>query len=394
MQVCTFVLILMFQMKELEIEVYYRDHRSMCAFAVIKLGTLIEKQERKDSTGLVVPLEPQGTIFIEFTYFDPVVSRKPKLERQRKLFRVKERKEMTAAKKQMGVAAWGRVLKNGGGSNSPTREPITSPAGISPYGSRQSSTLPHKLVTQSSYESPSSSSYSTKPHIDNMSQSAYAAQTKIAAEIAERQMQKPPISQEEFKPPVPVSARRRSTPNANKVHQDSLHDAGYGEEYKIRNSVKSTLPENEYQNAGRRASKAQIGVSTGPVSVDNFRLISVLGRGHFGKVILSQFKQTGKYYALKVLKKGDILARDEVESLMVEKRIFEIASRKKHPFLVNLFAGFQTREHVFFVMEYSMGGDLMRHIHDDIFSEERACFYAACVLLGLEFLHSHKIIYR
>ena len=41
-----------------------------------------------------------------------------------------------------------------------------------------------------------------------------------------------------------------------------------------------------------------------------------------------------------------------------------------------------------------MGGDLMRHIYDDIFSEERAVFYTACVLLGLEFLHNHKIIYR
>ncbi len=52
------------------------------------------------------------------------------------------------------------------------------------------------------------------------------------------------------------------------------------------------------------------------------------------------------------------------------------------------------QEHVFFVMEYAMGGDLMRHIHDDIFTEDRCCFYAACVVLGLEFLHSNKIIYR
>lgn len=115
---------------------------------------------------------------------------------------------------------------------------------------------------------------------------------------------------------------------------------------------------------------------------------------NFLKVILSQYKPTNEYYALKVLKKGDILARDEVESLMVEKRIFQVASREKHPFLVNLAAGFQTKEHIFFVMEYSMGGDLMRHIHDDIFTEERACFYAACVVLGLEFLHKNKIIYR
>ncbi|KAL7671076.1 hypothetical protein ACOME3_005989 [Neoechinorhynchus agilis] len=55
---------------------------------------------------------------------------------------------------------------------------------------------------------------------------------------------------------------------------------------------------------------------------------------------------------------------------------------------------FQTSTHVCFVMEYASGGDLMMHIHQEIFSEARACFYAACVLLGLEFLHAHKIIYR
>jgi len=71
-----------------------------------------------------------------------------------------------------------------------------------------------------------------------------------------------------------------------------------------------------------------------------------------------------------------------------------VASNRKHPFLINLFAGFQTDKHIFFVMEYSMGGDLMRHIHDDIFSEERASFYAACVVLGLEFLHENNIVYR
>ena len=52
------------------------------------------------------------------------------------------------------------------------------------------------------------------------------------------------------------------------------------------------------------------------------------------------------------------------------------------------------QEHVFFVMEYAMGGDLMRHIHDDIFTEPRACFYAACVVLGLGYLHQCDVIYR
>ena len=45
-------------------------------------------------------------------------------------------------------------------------------------------------------------------------------------------------------------------------------------------------------------------------------------------------------------------------------------------------------------MEYAFGGDLMMHIHQDVFDEQRACFYAACVVLGLEFLHQNKIVYR
>ncbi|KAG4077410.1 hypothetical protein HA402_002837 [Bradysia odoriphaga] len=134
--------------------------------------------------------------------------------------------------------------------------------------------------------------------------------------------------------------------------------------------------------------------SSAGLSVESFRLLSVLGRGHFGKVILSQYKNTDEYFAIKALKKGDIIARDEVESLLSEKRIFEVANTMRHPFLVNLFACFQTELHVCFVMEYAAGGDLMMHIHTDVFTEPRAVFYAACVVLGLQYLHESKIIYR
>ena len=130
------------------------------------------------------------------------------------------------------------------------------------------------------------------------------------------------------------------------------------------------------------------------MSLENFRFCSVLGRGHFGKVILARYLNTGEYFAIKALKKGDIIARDEVESLLAEKRIFEVANSVRHPFLVNMFACFQTPSHVCFVMEYAAGGDLMMHIHADVFSEPRAVFYTACVVLGLQYLHENKIIYR
>ena len=60
------------------------------------------------------------------------------------------------------------------------------------------------------------------------------------------------------------------------------------------------------------------------------------------QVILSKYKSSGEYFAIKALKKGDIITRDEVDSLMSEKHIFEVANSMRHPFLVNLFACFQT----------------------------------------------------
>uniref|UniRef100_A0A7N8YKR6 protein kinase C n=1 Tax=Mastacembelus armatus TaxID=205130 RepID=A0A7N8YKR6_9TELE len=130
------------------------------------------------------------------------------------------------------------------------------------------------------------------------------------------------------------------------------------------------------------------------LGMEDFNCISVLGRGHFGKVLLAEYKKSGKLYAIKALKKGDIVTRDEVDSLMCEKRIFEVINASRHPFLVNLYGCFQTADHVCFVMAYSAGGDLMTHIHTSIFTEKQTQFYCSCVLLALEFLHQNKIVYR
>jgi hypothetical protein len=71
----------------------------------------------------------------------------------------------------------------------------------------------------------------------------------------------------------------------------------------------------------RRSSLMAVGGPTpktaeASMSLDNFKFCSVLGRGHFGKVILARYLNTGEYFAIKALKKGDIIARDEVESLL------------------------------------------------------------------------------
>ena len=69
----------------MEIEVFYKDERNLCAFASVPLGTLLDAP----SSGRIIPLEPQGEFFAELKYYNPVESRAPKLARQERLFKVK-----------------------------------------------------------------------------------------------------------------------------------------------------------------------------------------------------------------------------------------------------------------------------------------------------------------
>uniref|UniRef100_A0A8C9MUG8 non-specific serine/threonine protein kinase n=1 Tax=Serinus canaria TaxID=9135 RepID=A0A8C9MUG8_SERCA len=129
------------------------------------------------------------------------------------------------------------------------------------------------------------------------------------------------------------------------------------------------------------------------VTMNEFEYLKLLGKGTFGKVILVKEKATGRYYAMKILKKEVIVAKDEVAHTLTENRVLQ---NSRHPFLTALKYSFQTHDRLCFVMEYANGGELFFHLsRERVFSEDRARFYGAEIVSALDYLHSEKnVVYR
>uniref|UniRef100_A0A4W4FQA3 protein kinase C n=1 Tax=Electrophorus electricus TaxID=8005 RepID=A0A4W4FQA3_ELEEL len=283
--------------RELEMAVYWRDWRSLCAVKFLRLEDFLDNERH----GMCLYLEPQGTLFAEVTFFNPVIERRPKLQRQKKIFSKQQGKTfLRAPQMNINIATWGRLVRR------------------------------------------------AIPSVNNS-----------------------------FSPPVAELGSALNPESGPHGHPDLSRYLHTPARTHAQTLLQTVLEEQDSQ-----------------FTLADFRCAAVLGRGHFGKVLLAEYKSTGEMFAIKALKKGDIVARDDMDGVMCEKRIFETVNSARHPFLVNLFACFQTQEHVCFVMEYAAGGDLMMHIHTDVFSEPRGVFYAGCVVLGLQFLHEHKIVYR
>lgn len=92
---------------------------------------------------------------------------------------------------------------------------------------------------------------------------------------------------------------------------------------------------------------------------NDFEIIKVLGRGAFGKVILTQKKDDGELYAVKIMNKGDVIEKNQIEQIKTEKDILE---RVRHPFLVGLEYCFHSPSRIYFVMKFMQGGELFQHL--------------------------------
>ena len=133
------------------------------------------------------------------------------------------------------------------------------------------------------------------------------------------------------------------------------------------------------------------------VSKSSFQLHYVIGKGGFGKVWKLEHKRTGELFAMKELSKARILAKKSVLSVMSERQLL---ATLHHSFLVNMHYAFQDRSNLYLVMDLMPSGDLRYHLGKvKRFTETQTStchleFFLACVLTGLDYLHSHQVIHR
>ena len=153
------------------------------------------------------------------------------------------------------------------------------------------------------------------------------------------------------------------------------------EEDKRRERERHAKKEKEYSRLQRHA-----------MSVDDFELLTIVGRGAFGEVRIVREKSSGKLFAMKKLKKEDTVKKNQVEHVKAEREALSIV---QSPFIVTLFYSFQDADYLYLVMEYLPGGDVMTLlIRKDILSEQEVRFYIAETVLALEAIHAKGYLHR
>jgi serine/threonine kinase 38 len=128
------------------------------------------------------------------------------------------------------------------------------------------------------------------------------------------------------------------------------------------------------------------------MTVHDFDPLSIIGRGAFGEVRICRIKQTREVVAMKKMKKCEMVKKNQIAHVKAER---DILSKAKSPWVVDLKYSFQDEAHLYIVMEFLSGGDLMTLLmRKDILSEDESRFYIAEVITALESVHKLNYIHR
>ncbi|XP_011083040.1 serine/threonine-protein kinase tricorner [Sesamum indicum] len=128
------------------------------------------------------------------------------------------------------------------------------------------------------------------------------------------------------------------------------------------------------------------------MGVADFELLTMIGKGAFGEVRVCREKTTGQVYAMKKLKKSEMLRRGQVEHVKAERNLL---AEVDNNCIVKLYCSFQDEEYLYLIMEYLPGGDMMTLLmRKYVLTEDEARFYVAETVLATESIHKHNYIHR
>ena len=128
------------------------------------------------------------------------------------------------------------------------------------------------------------------------------------------------------------------------------------------------------------------------LSKDDFQPLKLIGKGSFGKVILVKYINNNKIYAMKILKKEEIIKRNQITHTKTERFLLE---KLDHPFIAKLKFAFQDSKHLYIITEFLQGGELYFHLKSrNNFKESTTKFYMAQIFLAIDYMHKNGYIYR
>ncbi|TYH15331.1 hypothetical protein ES288_A05G033100v1 [Gossypium darwinii] len=192
-----------------------------------------------------------------------------------------------------------------------------------------------------------------------------------------------------------VAAAKQFIESHYKAHMKHIQDRKERRLVLEKQLASSDFPEEEQINLLKELERKEsdyMRLKRHKICVDDFHLLTIIGRGAFGEVRLCQEKKSGDIFAMKKLKKSEMLSRGQVEHVRAERNLLaEVASH----FIVKLYYSFQDAEYLYLIMEYLPGGDMMTLLmREDTLTETVARFYIAQSVLAIESIHRHNYIHR
>ncbi|XP_060173415.1 uncharacterized protein LOC132604098 isoform X1 [Lycium barbarum] len=192
-----------------------------------------------------------------------------------------------------------------------------------------------------------------------------------------------------------AAAAKQIIENHYKNYLQGLQDRKERRRALQRKAQEAQIPDDEQEKMLRNLEKREtefMRLQRHKVGIDDFELLTVIGKGAFGEVRLCRFKTTGDVFAMKKLKKSEMLSRGQVEHVRSERNLLvEVDSRC----IVKLFYSFQDSDFLYLIMEYLPGGDIMTLLmREDILCEDVARFYMAESILAIHSIHQHNYVHR